>query len=90
MANKLPTTSYGRLVRQLQKTPMTRKQITAFLLNQNGQTYEPGVNHDYYNSSLYGTTTRKGLLERYGKRLKDGRWTTNARANTEGPFVPVR
>lgn len=90
MSNKIPTTSYGRLVRKLQKTPMTRKQITTFLLKEAGQEYIPGLNHDYYNSSLYGTKMRQGLLKRYGKQLKDGRWTTNSRANTEGPFVPVR
>jgi hypothetical protein len=90
MANKLPDTAFGRLVRQLKKIPMTRKEITIFLLKEKGDTYFYGRNHDYYNSSLYGTSTREGLLERFGKRLRDGRWTTNSRATTEGPFVPLR
>lgn len=90
MANKLPTTSYGRLVQKLRKTPMTRRQITEFLLKQVGKEYAPGINHDHYNSSLYGTSSRRGLLEQYGQRLSDGRWTVIPGTSVNGPFNQVR
>lgn len=90
MANKLPTTSFGRLARELKRRPMTRKQITEFLLRRAGQTYEPGVNHDYYNSALYGTTSRVGFLELYGVQSSDGRWQVEQSTPETGPFTPLR
>jgi hypothetical protein len=94
MANKLPTTSFGRLARQLKKTPMTRKEITQFLLEKRGDEYRPANsfagNGDHYNSSLYGTRARRGFLETVGKKLKNGKWTVRANANLDGPFTPYR
>jgi hypothetical protein len=94
MANKIPVTAFGRLARQLKKTPMTRKEMTTFLLEQRNREYIPASdfagNSDHYNSSLYGTRTRKGLLETVGKRLKNGKWTVRATANLNGPFTPYR
>jgi hypothetical protein len=89
MANKLPTTSFGRLVQKLKKTPMSRREITEFLLEQKGDFYRPGENHDYYNSNLYGTTTRHGILEQYGYR-KGARWMVYSDAPVAGPFNTAR
>lgn len=88
MANKLPV--FGRLVQRLKKTPMSRKEITVFLLKQKGDFYRPGENHDYYNSNLYGTTTRYGILERYGYRTIDGRWKVYSTTPVDGPFNEAR
>ena len=90
MANKLPTTSFGRLMQKLKKTPMSRKEITIFLLNQRGVPYIPGANHDYYNSNLYGTKARTGILETYGYRTTGGRWKVYSDAPVDGPFNRAR
>lgn len=91
MSNKLPTTSLGRLVRKLKKTPMTHRQITTFLLKEAGQEYAYGRNHDYYNSSLYGTSARTGLLEKYGVKVGPAdQWRVVPTTPENGPFTTIR
>ena len=100
MANKVsvPTTKFGRLLKQLKKTPMTKKEIVTFLLKQSNEPYLTMLesdnfgNADRYNSALYGTKTRAGFLEQYGRKLKNGKWAVNAlgAVRPSGPFMPVR
>jgi hypothetical protein len=90
MSNKIPVTSYGRLLRKMKKTPMTRKEMTVFLLKESGQKYTPGLNHDAYNSSLYGTRSRCGLLEQYCFSRSDRRWVALPNAPEDGPFTQYR
>lgn len=95
MANKLPATNLSRLARKMQKTPMTKKQIVEFLLKQSGMTYESMYvggkqwgNADYYNSTLYGTRTRRGFLKTSGARTDlNGRWFVPSNGNVNGPFL---
>lgn len=96
MANKLPATNLGRLARKLQKNPMTKKEMVTFLLEQNGERYvtvspyDTLGNADRYNSTLYGTRTRRGFLETTGARKKGEKWFIPVKGNVSGPFTPVR
>lgn len=82
-------TTYGALLKKLAVTPMTRKEITKFLLARASLYKIPYTQgYDYYNSSLYGTTKRQGMLERFCKKTKDGKWKASKKAHA--PFTPVR
>jgi len=90
MANKLPATSFGRLVRRLKRTPMTHKQITQFLLKENGKQGRTPSGKNFYDSSLYGTTRRYGILEQYGLLTHDDLWYVLDNAPEGGPFTQLR
>lgn len=86
MANKTP--KFEALLKAMARKPMNRKEITNFLIRRSGGTLSYETAYDYWNSNLYGTTNRVGLLERYTRQNKDGRYQTVRKV--VGPFNPVR
>ena len=79
---------FEALLKALATTPMNRQEITNFLISRSGGKLSYDVAYDYYNSALYGTTTRVGLLERFCRQNKDGRWQTVRKVAR--PFTPTR
>ena len=86
MANK--TSKFEALLKRMATRPMTREEMTKFLCSRSGGriSYEKG--YDYWNSNLYGTKTRVGILELFTRRNNDGRYQTIRKV--EGPFTPPR
>lgn len=65
-------TKTEKLLLHMKKTGgMTRKQMVEFLLKLEGYKYE-SYDDSTYNSTLYGTTDRKGILERFCKADRSG------------------
>lgn len=56
------------------KNGMTRKEMVTFLLKGSGLTYEPTLDSNRYNATLYGTSTRYGILERFCSKTSDGKY----------------
>lgn len=80
----------GRLLEELRKRPMTHKEIVQFLLSDTGVEYDAST-RKYYDSTLYGSSTREGVLERFCRQRRDGRWQLRAvNRRIEAPFTPVR
>ena len=79
---------FEALLKTLATTPMNRQEITNFLISRSGGKLSYDVAYDYYNSSLYGTTTRVGLLERFCRQNNDGRYQTVRKVAR--PFTPTR
>jgi hypothetical protein len=86
MTNRTP--KFEALLKTLASKPMTRKQITNFLIARSGGKLSYAQAYDYYNSNLYGTPTRVGILERFTRQNKDGKYQTIRRV--EAPFNPTR
>lgn len=79
---------FETLLKTLASKPMNREEITKFLISRSGGMLSYSTSWDAYNSSLYGTTTRVGLLERFCRRNNDGRYQTIRKVAR--PFTPVR
>jgi hypothetical protein len=79
---------FQRLLEKLRHQPMTHKEIVLFLLE--GTEYNNATRR-YFDSCLYGTTAREGILERFCRRRLDGRWQLrSSRKRIEAPFTPLR
>jgi hypothetical protein len=83
MANKIES-----LLKTMATRPMTRQEITNFLCSRSGGKLGYDVAYDYWNSTLYGTTTRQGILERFCRQNNDGRYQTVRKV--EAPFTALR
>ncbi len=95
-----PNYKLEALLKKLATTPMNRAEITRFLCGRSGGKLSYGgtqdsegssrtpAAYDYWNSTLYGNSARVGVLERFCRRNKDGRYQTVRRVAR--PFVPVR
>jgi hypothetical protein len=68
---------------------MTHEEIVKFLLRGTGHKYTP-TTRKYFDSTLYGTKARVGVLEGFCWRKKDGSWKVKGRTKLEGPFNPRR
>ena len=79
---------FETLLKKLATTPMNREEITNFLCSRSGGKLSFGQAYDYWNSSLYGTSTRVGILERFTRQNKDGRFQTVRKVAR--PFTPQR
>ena len=86
----MATTTYKAeaLLKKLATTPMNREEITNFLCSRSGGKLSYEQAYDYWNSSLYGTKTRVGILERFCRQNNDGRFQTIRKVAR--PFTPVR
>lgn len=88
------TYKFEALLKKLATTPMNREEITNFLISRSAGklsydgTYATKAAFDYWNSTLYGNRNRVGLLERFCRQNKDGRYQTIRKV--ERPFLPVR
>ena len=79
---------FETLLKTLATTPMNREEITNFLCSRSGGKLSYETAYDYWNSNLYGTTTRVGLLERFCRKNNDGRYQTIRKVAR--PFNPAR
>lgn len=81
------------------KGEVTREEITRFLLggkrgvdNYNKAGYYFGnvrkTAPDYWKAQLFGTSARAGLLGRFLKKTKDGKFKLNKRQPVNEPFYP--
>lgn len=86
MSNRTP--KFEALLKAMATRPMNRKEITNFLIARSGGRLSYEQAFDYYNSSLYGTSTRVGILDRFCRQNSDGRYQTIRKV--EAPFTPVR
>jgi hypothetical protein len=87
------TTKFEALLKTMATRPMNRKEITKFLCSRSGGNRSYEAAYDYYNSNLYGTRTRQGILERFCRQNKDGRYQTirkvQAPFNTKREDTPI-
>ena len=79
---------FESLLKTLATTPMNRQEITNFLISRSGGKLSYAQAFDDWNSSLYGTPNRVGLLERFTRQNKDGRFQTVRKVAR--PFTPTR
>ncbi len=68
---------------------MTHEEIVKYLLRGTGVKYDP-TTRKYFDSTLYGTKNRVGVLEGFCWRRKDGAWKVKGRTKIVGPFNPRR
>ncbi len=68
---------------------MTHEDIVRFLLKSSGNQYNP-TTRSWFDSNLYGTKTREGVLERFCRKLRNGKWKMKAGITIEAPFSPRR
>jgi hypothetical protein len=68
---------------------LSHKQIVQFLLRGTGRKYGPDT-RKLYDSTLYGTSTRTGLLDRCSKDWDTGNYTLPDYAFTSPPFTEKR
>jgi len=86
-------TKTEKLLRQLKKTKngMTRKEMVTFLLSLSHNAYSASLNDNRnYNSTLYGTSARTGILEKFCKKTGEGTYVLRKSAKIEGPFTEAR
>jgi hypothetical protein len=86
---KRRTTKTEKLLREIQKagkTGLSHKEIVKFLLRGTGRKYGPETRR-LFDSRLYGTNSRSGVLERCDRNFKNGNYTLSKKATTEGPFT---
>jgi len=76
------------LLKTLASKPMNREEMTNFLCSRSGGKLSYEQAYDYWNSTFYGTPTRVGVLERFCRQNKDGRFQTVRKVAR--PFVPTR
>ena len=86
MTNRTP--KFEALLKALASRPMSRKEITNFLIARSGGRLSYSQAYDYWNSNLYGTQTRVGILERFCRQNRDGRYQTVRKV--QAPFNPTR
>lgn len=86
MATRTP--KFEALLKTMASRPMNRKEITNFLIARSGGRLSYEQAYDYYNSSLYGTGSKQGILERFCRQNKDGRYQTVRKV--QAPFTPTR
>ena len=73
------------------KGSMSRKDMVSFLLKLNDRVYHSLDNRDTYNALLYGTTHRKGILERFCKADRSGTYPVYyIRKAYSAPFTVAR
>jgi hypothetical protein len=83
------TTKTEKLLREIQKagkTGLSHKEIVKFLLRGTGRKYSADTRR-LFDSRLYGTNSRTGVLERCERNFKNGNYTLSKKASTEGPFT---
>lgn len=86
------TTKSEKLLRAIQKSGnkgLSHKEIVKFLLRGTGRVYSEETRR-LYDSQLYGTRTRTGLLDSCSKDWDTGRYTLPDYASTQGPFTEKR
>ena len=86
MTNRTP--KFETLLKAMASRPMNRKEITNFLIARSGGRLSYETAYDYWNSNLYGTQERVGILEWFCRQNRDGRYQTVRKV--EGPFNPSR
>ncbi|MBV8068291.1 MAG: hypothetical protein JO270_00200 [Acidobacteriaceae bacterium] len=86
---KRRVTKSEKLLRAIQKAGpkgLSHKQIVQFLLRGTGRKYGPDTRR-LYDSTLYGNSSRYGLLDRCSKDWATGNYTLPEYADTAGPFT---
>lgn len=84
MANR--TTKFQKLLKRLQTKPMTYTEIKKFLSKGNYS----GRPTNLYDPSLYGTSTREGILPRFCLKNSDGKYYVPEGTVITGPATPLR
>lgn len=85
MANRTP--KFEALLKVLATRPMNYTEIRNWLASRSGG-YQSFDETKLYDFSLYGTDERVGLLKRFCRQNRDGRWQTVRKVSP--PFTPVR
>jgi len=85
MSNRTP--KFEALLKTLATRPMNYTEIRNWLASRSAgyQAFEDTKLYDY---SLYGTGDRVGILERFCRQNKDGRYQTVRKV--QAPFTPLR
>ena len=68
---------------------LKHEQIVKFMLRGTGSKYDRTTRR-YFDSTLYGTNERVGILEGFCWRRRDGVWKVKGRAKIQAPFNPRR
>jgi hypothetical protein len=78
-----------KLLKAMDRTGgMTRSEMVTFLVG-GKRNYDSYSHRDTYNSSLYGTATREGILERFCRKdARNGKWVV--KQEITAPYTPVR
>lgn len=83
------TTKTEKLLKEIQKAGkkgLSHKDIVKFLLRGTGRKYGADSRR-LFDSRLYGTSTRTGVLERCDRNYDNGNYTLSKKATLEGPFT---
>lgn len=86
---KKRTTKTEKLFKAVQaagKKGLSHKEIVKFLLRGTGRKYGPETRR-LYDSRLYGTRSRTGVLENLDRDFKTGNYTLPKKASTKGPYT---
>lgn len=91
MAKKAKTKT-EKLLKAIEKRGgMTRKQMVQFLLGLDNCQYIPNEDRGTYNATLYGTSSRKGILERFCKADRSGSYPVyKVKKTYNSPFTVSR
>jgi hypothetical protein len=87
MATK-PNYKLEALLKVLATKPMNSAEIKRWLSSRSGGRNTFPWEQDRWNYSLYGTRRQVGVLERFCRKNKDGRYQTVRKV--EAPFTPKR
>lgn len=91
MSNKVTKTeTLLREIKRRGKKGMTRKQMVDFLLRNDGG-YDVAIDAKggTYNSLIYGTRTRTGLVDGWLKKTANGSYVLRKK-NIKGPFTKAK
>jgi len=86
MSKKKKTTKVEKLLREMKTRAMTHKEIVQFLLRGTGRKYSDSTRRAY-DSTLYDTPNRDGVLGRFCVQRGDGTWKVNKSTELVGPFT---
>lgn len=91
MAKKAKTKT-EKLLKAIEKSNgMTRKEMVTFLLGLDNGEYIPNADRGTYNATLYGTSSRKGILERFCKVDRKGSYPIyRVKKSYSSPFTVAR